>query len=33
MGDVEELFDCFDDEDEEKPQTVPIVMEPEDNSE
>lgn len=32
MGDVDELFDCFDDENEEKQPTVPIVMEIEENS-
>lgn len=26
MGDVDELFNCFDDENEEKQPTVPIVV-------
>lgn len=33
MGDVDELFSCFDDEGEEDQQIVPVVMETEEKSE
>ena len=33
MAEVDELFDCFEDENEEVQPTVPIVMEVEENSE
>lgn len=32
MGDVDELFSCFDDETEEKQPTVPVVMEVDEKS-
>jgi hypothetical protein len=33
MGEVDELFNCFDDDDEEKQTTVPIVLEADENAE
>lgn len=33
MADVDELFNCFDDDDEEKQPTVPIVMDVDDDAE
>lgn len=33
MAEVDELFDCFDDENEDKQPTVPIVLDVDENTE